>query len=201
MAVGVVRPDVVDVRGLVTRAVVTATVFVGYLAAAIGLASGGRGRRAASRCETTPMVVRCAPLLAFGVRPLQVLLRGVVDQLLFGDRPDPLAAATSVADRIGDDPALALDAVREALVLPYASIRVGGEVLATSGTEVTHTRVLPLRLGEDEVGEVVVGLRAGDLGALVGRRGRAAHRRAAARPDAARAGDEPRPAGVARGRR
>ena len=94
----------------------------------------------ASRWRPTPMVVLCA-LLAFGVRPLQVLLRGVVDQLLFGDRPDPLAAATSLADRIGDDPALALAAVREALVLPYASIRAGGEVLASSGTEVTHTRV------------------------------------------------------------
>ena len=161
MAVGVVRPDVVDVRGLVTRAVVTATVFVGYLAAAIGLASGVEVATG-EPLRTTPMAALCG-LLAFGVRPVQVLLRGVVDQLLFGDRPDPLAAATSVADRIGDDPALALDAVREALVLPYASIRVGGDVLATSGTEVTHTRVLPLRLGEDEVGEVVVGLRAGDL--------------------------------------
>ncbi|MCF6378616.1 histidine kinase [Nocardioides KLBMP 9356] len=161
MVVGIVRPEVVDVRGLVTRAVVSTTVFVAFLSAAIGLASvvevvSGEPMR------TTPLAALCA-LLAFGVRPLQVLLRGVVDQLLFGDRPDPLAAATSVADRIGDDPALALDAVREALVLPYASIRTGGEVLASSGTQVTHTRTLPLRLGTDEVGEVVVGLRAGDL--------------------------------------
>ena len=161
MAVGVVRPDVVDVRGLVTRAVVATTVFLAYLSTAIGLTAtaeliGGEP------LTTTPVVVICA-LLAFGVRPLQVVLRGVVDQLLFGDRPDPMAAATSVADRIGDDPALALAAVREALVLPYACIRAGGEVLATSGNEVTHTRVLPLRLGDDEVGEVVVGLRAGDL--------------------------------------
>lgn len=162
MVVGVVRPDVVDVRGLVTRAVVAGTVIMTYAAVAIGFAStieAVRGRP----LEVVPTIVLCA-VLAFGVRPLQVMLRGVVDQLLFGDRPDPLAAATSLADRIGDDPALALDAVREALVLPYASIRAGGEVLASSGTEVTHTRVLPLRLGEDEVGEVVVGLRAGDFG-------------------------------------
>ncbi|RYB89421.1 two-component sensor histidine kinase [Nocardioides glacieisoli] len=161
MAVGVVRPEVVDVRGLVTRAVVSTTVFLAYLAVAVGIVSAtelASGRPLAP----TPVVIVCA-LLAFGVRPLQVLLRGVVDQLLFGDRPDPLTAATSVADRIGEDPALALAAVREALVLPYASIRAGGEVLASSGTAVTHTRVLPLRLGEDEVGEVVVGLRAGDL--------------------------------------
>ena len=161
MAVGVVRPEVVDVRGLVTRAVVSTTVFLAFVAAAVGATSaaemaGGRP------LDPTPVVIVCA-LLAFGVRPLQVVLRGVVDQLLFGDRPDPLAAATSVADRIGDDPALALAAVREALVLPYACIRAGGQVLATSGAEVTHTRVLPLRLGDDEVGEVVVGLRAGDL--------------------------------------
>jgi signal transduction histidine kinase len=162
MAVGAVRPDVVDVRGLVTRAVVAATVLVGYLACAVGLAAAGE-LISGDPLEVTPLVVVCA-LLAFGVHPLQVMLRGVVDQLLFGDRPDPLAAATSLADRIGDDPALALDAIRESLVLPYACLRAGGEVLATSGSEVTHTRVLPLRLEGDAVGEMVVGLRAGDLG-------------------------------------
>ena len=162
MVVGVVRPDVVDVRGLVTRAVVAGTVLVAYVSVALGVTSTIEALRG-DPLEVTPTVVLCG-VLAFGVRPLQVMLRGVVDQLLFGDRPDPLAAASSLADRIGDDPALALAAVREALVLPYASIRAGGEELASSGTEVTHTRVLPLRLGEDEVGEVVVGLRAGDFG-------------------------------------
>ena len=161
MAVGAVRPDVVDVRGLVTRAVVAGAVLIGYIASAVGLASAIE-QISGVPLDATPLVVLCA-LLAFGVRPLQVMLRGVVDQLLFGDRPDPLAAATSLADRIGDDPALALDAIREALVLPYSCLRAGGEVLATSGSEVTHTRVLPLRLGGDDVGEIVVGLRAGDL--------------------------------------
>lgn len=162
MAIGVVRPELVDVRGLVTRSVVAATVLITYIAAAVGIASMIeviRGRP----LEATPTIVMCA-VLAFGLRPLQVMLRGVVDQLLFGDRPDPLAAATSLADRIGDDPALALDAIREALVLPYASLRAGGELLAASGSEVTHTRALPLRLGGDAVGEIIVGLRAGDLG-------------------------------------
>lgn len=162
MVVGALRPDVVDVRGLVTRAVVAATVLVTFVAVAIGLVTAAE-EIAGRTIDATPVIVVCA-LLAFGVRPLQVLLRGVVDQLLFGDRPDPLAAATSLADRIGDDPTLALDAIREALVLPYASLRSGGTVLASSGTEVTHTRTLPLRLGADAVGEVVVGLRAGDLG-------------------------------------
>ncbi len=162
MVVGVLRPEMVDVRGLVTRAVVAATVLFTFLAVAIGLMSVVEDLRGRP-LEAPPVVVLCA-LLAFGVRPLEVLLRGVVDQLLFGDRPDALTAATSLADRIGDDPVLALDAIREALVLPYATLRVAGKPLATSGSEVTHTRVLPLRLGNDLLGEVVVGLRPGDLG-------------------------------------
>ncbi|MCW2749095.1 MAG: hypothetical protein JWR83_205 [Aeromicrobium sp.] len=161
MVIGAVRPDFVDVRGLVTRAVVAGTVVMVYVATGVGVASAAellRGHPLAS----TPTVALCA-VLAFGVRPLQMLLRGVVDQLLFGDRPDPLSAATRVADRVGDDPVLALQAIREALVLPFASLRVAGRTLATSGTEVTHSRTLPLQLGGNQVGEMVVGLRAGDM--------------------------------------
>ncbi|MCW2799656.1 MAG: hypothetical protein JWQ70_1128 [Aeromicrobium sp.] len=161
MVVGALRPDLVDVRGLVTRTVVAATVLTTYVACAVGVTSGIEQLRGRP-LESPPTIVICA-VLAFGVRPLQMLLRGVVDQLLFGDRPDPLRAATRVVDRIGDDPVLALQAIREALVLPYASLRADGRTLATSGTEVTHTRTLPLQLGGDDVGEVVVGLRAGDI--------------------------------------
>lgn len=46
--------------------------------------------------------------------PLRVMLRGAIDEKYFGERPDALGAATRVADRIGDDPLLALRAVREA---------------------------------------------------------------------------------------
>lgn len=162
MVVGALRPEVVDVRGLVTRVVVAGSslgVFIAVASATTAVIGSVRDEP----LEATPTVVLCA-FLAFGVRPLQVLLRGVVDQLLFGDRPDPLEAATSLADRIGDDPALALDSIREALLLPYACVRLGDEVLASSGTAVTHIRSLPLRLGEDQVGELVVGLRPGDLG-------------------------------------
>ncbi len=88
-----------------------------------------------------------------------MVLRGVVDQLLFGDRPDPLGAASAVAGRIGDDPVLALRAIREALVLPYAALEVDGATAVVSGTATTHTRVFDL----DGAGRLVVGLRPGDL--------------------------------------
>ncbi len=100
-----------------------------------------------------------AALSATIYQPTCVILRGVVDQLLFGERPDPLGAASAVADRIGADPVVALRAIREALVIPYAAVVVDGVPLASSGSETTHTRSLDL----DGAGELVVGLRPGDL--------------------------------------
>jgi two-component system NarL family sensor kinase len=91
------------------------------------------------------------------------MLRRVIDTMLFGGRPDPLDAVTMVVDRVGDDPVLALRAIREVLLLPYASLSVDGAEVASSGTVVTQTRTLPLRLGNDTVAEIVVGLRAGDV--------------------------------------
>ena len=88
---------------------------------------------------------------------------------------------------------LALRAIREALVLPYAALRVDGADLAASGTAVTHTR--PSR-STARSGELVVGLRPGDLTLSPGRRARAASGRPAAGPDPARPSSGGRPAGV-----
>ena len=160
MVVGVLRPDVLDVRGVVVWGVVTLVAVIVFMSLLAGVVAGVEAMGADPSPGTVGLV---GAVLAIGFHPTVVLLRGVEDRLLFGDRPDPLRAATQVADHIGDDPVLALQAVREALVLPYASLRVEGRTLATSGEEVAHTRALPLRLGGDRVGEIVVGLRAGDL--------------------------------------
>jgi len=159
--VGVAQPEVVDVRGLVVHSVVFAfagVVYVGGFMTVESLVEILNG--------STPAVGAIAViglLAATTFHPARVMLRGVVDELLFGLRPDPLGAATNVVGTIGDDPVLALRGIREALVLPYAAIRVDGVPLATSGTEVTHTRTLTLELGDGRQGELVVGLRAGDL--------------------------------------
>ena len=155
--VGATLPELVDVRGLVVRAVVTLaglvtvmSVFVLGLSllAAIGADDPNVGA-----------LGLLAALAATVFHPTRVVLRGVVDQILFGERPDPLGAASHVAGRIGEDPLPALRAIREALVVPYTALRVDGRVLAASGVETTHCRTLDL----DGAGELVVGLRAGDL--------------------------------------
>ena len=157
MYVGATLPDLVDVRGLVVTVVVTAVSLVTVMAVfvlelslvdALGDANPNVGALGVM-----------AAIAATVYQPTRVVLRGVVDQLLFGDRPDPLGAASAVAGRIGDDPVLALRAIREALVLPYAALEVDGATAVVSGTATTHTRVFDL----DGAGRLVVGLRPGDL--------------------------------------
>ena len=159
--VGVRRPEVVDVRGLMVRFVVFVTAVAGYVALFMTVESlveilGGR-------VPPPGTLAIIGAVAATTFHPLQVVLRAVVDELLFGARPDPLGAATRVVGHIGDDPVLALRAIREALVLPYSALRLDGKTVAESGAEVTHTRTLPLALGPDRSGELAVGLRPGDL--------------------------------------
>ena len=161
MVVGVRRPGLTDVRALVVKTVAIGVVALLYISMFIAVLAC---LELAGHADPSPGVLAfLGVLLATGVHPLRVVLRGLIDELLFGDRPDPLVAATQVADQIGDDPLLALRAIREALMLPYASISADGEELATSGTSVTDTRRFPLSLGSDDIGEIVVGLRPGDL--------------------------------------
>ena len=161
MVIGVRRPRVVDVRGLIVHVVVLGVVFVAYVAIFVGLVA--LLDMLGQHDPSTGVLAVIGVVAATAFHPLRVMLRGVIDEILFGNRPDPLGAAARVVDRIGDDPVLALRAIREALVLPYASLSAGGVELATSGTPVTHLRRLPLGLGTDTVGEITVGLRPGDL--------------------------------------
>lgn len=166
MFVGLRRPEVVDVRGLVVQAVVLLTAVVAYMA--VYATIEGVLELLGGRAPSVGTIALAAALAAALFHPLQVAMRGVIDELLFGIRPDPLGAAGHVAENIGDDPALALRVIREALVLSYGELRVEGVVIATSGTAVTHTRTLPLDIGDGRTGELVVGLRAGDLALTAG---------------------------------
>ena len=155
--VGVTLPDLVDVRGLVVRTVMHSVALVLVMALFV-LALGVLDALGARELNVGAQALLAA-VCATAYHPTCVILRGVIDQLLFGERPDPLGAASEVAGRIGTDPAVALRAIREALVIPYAALLADGVPVASSGTETTHTRTLDL----DGAGELVVGLRPGDL--------------------------------------
>ncbi len=160
MVVGAARPEILDVRVVVVQLVVVAVALISYLAAFVGLAS--LLEVLLGRTPSIGALAVVGGMVALGVPFVRTALHGVVDELLFGVRPDPITAATHVAGQSDGDPLLALRAIREALTLPYAVLRVDGVVLASSGQPSTTTHTVPLRLGPDRVGELEVGLRIGD---------------------------------------
>ncbi|PWK78628.1 histidine kinase [Lentzea atacamensis] len=157
MYIGATLPDLVDVRGLVVHAVVAVVGLITVMSVFV-LALALLHAVGATQLNVGALAL-VAALSALALQPTRMVLRGVIDHLLFGERPDPLGAASQVAGTIGEDPVLALRAIREALVLPYAALVVGDEQVASSGTETTHSRTLDL----DGAGRLVVGLRPGDL--------------------------------------
>lgn len=166
---GVTRPQLSDVRGLVGGALVVAASLATYLAvletfdAGLELLVG----RPLSRAG----LVLLAAICGLVIHPVRTVLRGVVDELLFGHRPDPLRAASRVVDALGDDPAGALAAVRTALMLPYAAVRTWpwdgtaaeGDLVLVSGQPAATLRTVPMPSYDDGAAELVVGLRAGEL--------------------------------------
>lgn len=165
MVLGVAPRQVIDVRALVVRTVVGTLTAVTYVAV-FTVVVAGLDLLGVRDLPLGTLGLVCA-VLALGVHPVGVILRGVIDEVLFGHRPDPLGAAAEVAGtlggQLGADPETAVRAVRQALTVPYVAVFLDGALLAASGTPVTDTRRRPLALDGDRRGELVVGLRPGDL--------------------------------------
>ena len=142
MAIGVLRPQVVDARGLVVQVAVFVVLAMGYVAAFVGLLAGLELLGVTDLPPAGPALVGFG--LALALPPARRRLRGAMDQVLFGDRPDPFDAASNVVAGIGTDPRHALDAIREGLALPYLAITRAGEVVLESGGPVVHHRDLVL---------------------------------------------------------
>jgi two-component system, NarL family, sensor kinase len=103
-------------------------------------------------------------LCGIGWRPLLKVAQTVSDGALFGFRPDALTAVQRVAVSIGDDPTAAVAAIQEGMVLPYVALTVIGEDPIEVGTVSDGPRrTFPIDSGGTHIGELVVGIRPGDL--------------------------------------
>jgi len=163
MTVGVSRPELLDVRRLLVRGVVVgvaAIVYVAALVSLVALLEIGSGRP-----PVVGVVALIAALLASGFHPLRVMLRGVIDELIFGRRSDPLRAATRMVGTMSEDPSAALQSIRQGLMVPYAALVVAGSVVAVAGygAGVGRRHTVPLDLGDGQPTELEIGLRPGDL--------------------------------------
>jgi two-component system NarL family sensor kinase len=161
LTVGAVAPDVTDVRALIARSLLyglTSMLVIAVFTAAAALI-GALGDGPGSPGALSLVAVGCALLF----QPTRTLLRGVVTPLLFGDRLDPVSAASHVGDRMSDDPVAALRALREVLAVPYAQLSDESGPIAASGQPSTELRRLPLHIGAVGVGTLTVGLRPGEV--------------------------------------
>jgi signal transduction histidine kinase len=118
---------------------------------------GGRADRAASLGAAGAVAVLAAPL--------RTRLQRATERLVYGDRGDPQVALADLGRRLAGSPDELLDevvrTVAQALRAPYAAIVLAGEEepAAVSGSPVAERVVVPLRMGDRGVGDLVVGQR------------------------------------------
>ena len=156
MYAGATMTDRLDLRTFVVNAVVLGVAVVTYMAVYVLVVALLEAAGAEELSLGTAALVGALVALVFA--PTQSAMRGVVEELLFGVRLDPLGATSAVVGTLGDDPVVALRAIRESLNLPYAALAVDGVEVAVSGAEPPQSRTFDL----DGVGSLVVGLRPGE---------------------------------------
>ena len=159
--------DVIIKRTLLYGAL-TACV-VGAYAAVIGVA----GRVLQHRVGIGAAVIATG-LVALMFDPLRYRLQRGVNRLLYGERDDPATAVARLASRLeasaAPDAVLpgVVETVAQALRLPYAAIEVEQgrrlQRVAAHGQLSGDSVALPLTHGGVQLGQLVLGLRAGDDG-------------------------------------
>ena len=159
--IGVISPATVDIRHvIVTSVIYTVTVMVilavfSGTAAVIQLSTG-----------SAPSVSSLA-LIAAGAAalfpPIRRLLGTALDRMLFGDRQDTITAASRFGEELSaaGEPLAALQALREVLWLPYVALETDS-VTSTGELPVEGIVRIPLVVGADRLGTLVIGLRAGE---------------------------------------
>jgi len=162
VTIAIVRHQLFDIQLVVSRTVLYGLLTLGVAGAYAGLVAVlDRFLRGAN----APVVATVVIALAFN--PARQRLQRVVDRAFYGTRGDPVRAVSAVGQRLadprpGDDLAGVLDAVRDVLRLPFAALRDADAELAATGRPPDTLHTVPLRYRGDHVGDLVVGMRAGE---------------------------------------
>ncbi|HVL86246.1 MAG TPA: histidine kinase [Pseudonocardia sp.] len=156
ITIAVLRHRLLDIRLVFSRAVLYALLTAGVVGAYLGLVAAA------------DLVVRSGPgpsllatlVVAAAFNPVRVRLQRVVDRALYGDRADPVRVLARMGSGVGDDPDGLLTTLRDGLRLPYVALRVGDSHRGV-GDPPELLATVPLRHRAEQVGELVVGMRAG----------------------------------------
>ncbi|MEV5894986.1 sensor histidine kinase [Nonomuraea fuscirosea] len=169
ISVAILRHHLLDIRLVFSRtvlyALLTGAVVAAYLVLVAALDSVMR------RQVGLGSSVAATVLIAIGFNPVRVRLQRGVDRVLYGDRADPMRAVSRVGRRLDAGLPGVLEAVREALRIPYAALHLvpgeqteGGDAVTVvaSGRPPQLLHTFPLRYDSAPVGDLVVGLRPGE---------------------------------------
>jgi two-component system NarL family sensor kinase len=157
--IAIVRHQLYDIRLVINRSLVYGLLTVGVVGAYLGIVAL-LGTLAHDRLGRSPLVATAVIALAFA--PARSALQGAVDRVMYGRRRDPAVAAALVGVQLGAGLQDVLQAVRDALRLPYAAIVAGDQLVVESGTPPTVRHAVALEVGAGEPADLVVGLRAGE---------------------------------------
>ncbi|TNM41235.1 two-component sensor histidine kinase [Nocardioides albidus] len=160
MTFAVLRHEVLDIRLVWSRSIAWLLLTSGVLAAY--LVSVAVGDVVLS--GVVPPSVPAAVVVAVLFHPARMWLQRTVEVRMYGERADPVRAASAftaeLATRVAT-PGDLLEPLRVTLRLPYAELRSPGQPTATSGQPMSITESFVLRHAGAEVGELLVGVRRG----------------------------------------
>jgi two-component system NarL family sensor kinase len=163
VTVAILRYRLLDIRLVVSRALVYGLLTAAAAAAYVGLVTL-LDVLVRSRVSFGSAIV-ASVIVASGFNPARVRLQRLIDRVMYGDRHDPVRAVSLVGERLTGLGTAGLSGVMEALCgslrLPFAAVRIGSVQAAAHGTipELLHSVVI--KYEGANVGELVVGLRSG----------------------------------------
>jgi two-component system NarL family sensor kinase len=171
LAIGaaILRYRLYDLDYIISRTVMYGLLTAGGVAVYIGVVKGAE-RLLREGAGVSGSLLATA-VIAVGFAPARGRLQRWVDRRLYGERHDPVRAMMRLGARLRDAPggapggdALAgvLQAVCEALRLPFASLRVAGVEVASFGRPSRASESIPLEHEGQQVGALLVGLRTGE---------------------------------------
>jgi two-component system, NarL family, sensor kinase len=162
ITIALLRYRLLDIRLVVSRALLYLLLTVGVIAVYSGLVLVlGRALSLETHLGAAAFV---AVVVAVLFNPVRVRLQRALDRTLYGHRRDPVRALSHLSERLDaemgslDD---LLTAVRDALQLPYAAFRLRGREVAASGSAAGVLEVIPLAASGTASGEMVIGVRPG----------------------------------------
>ena len=163
VTVAILRYQLLDIRLVVSRALVYGLLTVAAAGAYVGLVAL-LDVLVRSRVSLDSAVV-ASVIVAVGFNPARVRLQRLIDRGLYGDRRDPVRAVSLVGERLAGTGSGGLPGVLEALCdslrLPFAAVRFGSAEAAAYGTAPELVHSISLSYEGNRVGELIVGLRSG----------------------------------------